>query len=388
MDLSLTDEQKLIVDQVRRFVREEIVPLEDGLDPDADSLPPDDHERLAGRVAEMGLYGLDIPPEFGGPDVDIVTRTLLAIEMSQHRAGLYAPCYNVFGGAGLAQMFEANDDQKQRFLFPMLRGEKKTFFGLTEPSGGSDPARAIQTRAVRDGDDWVINGAKMFISGADRADFGLVFARTDPSKGRAGVTCFIVETDTPGFHVRRIVHTLRAARYATELQFADMRVPHANVLGEVNGGFAIANDRVSRQRIPYAATCIGVAVKAQELAVEYAGIRETFGDKLAHRQGIQWMVVENEIDIRQALWITLAAADKARRGEPFRTDSALAKIVATEASGRVVDRAMQIHGGYGVTKDLPFERWYREMRIRRIGEGPNEVQRHIVARDLFGSSLR
>ncbi|MYE00655.1 MAG: acyl-CoA dehydrogenase, partial [Alphaproteobacteria bacterium] len=149
MDLSLTDEQKLIVDQVRRFVREEIVPLEEGLDPDADSLPPEDHERLAGRVAEMGLYGLDIPPEFGGPDVDIVTRSLLAIEMSQHRAGLYAPCYNVFGGAGLAQMFEANDDQKQRFLFPMLRGEKKTFFGLTEPSGGSDPARAIQTRAVR-----------------------------------------------------------------------------------------------------------------------------------------------------------------------------------------------------------------------------------------------
>ena len=388
MDLSLTDEQKLIVDQVRRFVREEIAPLEDGLDPDADSLPPEDHERLSARVAGMGLYGLDIPPEFGGPDVDIVTRTLLAIEMSQHRAGLYAPCYNLFGGAGLAQMFEANDDQKRRFLYPMLRGEKKTFFGLTEPSGGSDPARAIQTRAVRDGGDWVINGAKMFISGADRADFGLVFARTDPDKGRAGVTCFIVETDTPGFHVRRIVHTLRAARYATELQFEDMRVPHANVLGEVNGGFAIANDRVSRQRIPYAATCIGVAVKAQELAVEYAGIRETFGDKLAHRQGIQWMVVENEIDIRQALWITLAAADKARRGEPFRTDSALAKIVATEASGRVVDRAMQIHGGYGVTKDLPFERWYREMRIRRIGEGPNEVQRHIVARDLFGSSLR
>jgi len=241
---------------------------------------------------------------------------------------------------------------------------------------------------VRDGDHWVIDGAEMFISGADRADFGLVFARTDPSGGRDGVTCFIVETDTPGFHVRRIVHTLRAARYATELQFENMRVPHANVLGAVNGGFAIANDRVPRQRIPYAATCIGVAIKAQELAIDYARLRETFGDKLAHRQGIQWMAVENEIDIRHARWMTLAAADKARRGEPFRTESALAKIVATEASGRVVDRAMQIHGGYGVTKDLPFERWYREMRIRRIGEGPNEVQRHIVARDLFGSSLR
>ncbi len=388
MDLALSDEQKLLQDQMRRFVREEILPLEDGLDPDADILEPEDHARLAGKAREMGLLGLDIPPEFGGPDVDIVTRTLLAVEMSQHRAGLYAPCYNVFGGAGLAQLFEANEDQKQRFLLPMLRGEKKTFFGLTEPSGGSDPARAIQTRAVRDGDEWVINGAKMFISGADRADFGLVFARTDPTRGRGGVTCFIVETATPGFHVRRIVHTLRAARYATELQFEDMRVPHANVLGEVNGGFAIANDRVSRQRIPYAATCIGVAIKAQELAIAYAGLRETFGDKLAHRQGIQWMVVENEIDIRQALWLTLAAADKARRGEPFRTESAIAKIVATEASGRVVDRAMQIHGGYGVTKDLPFERWYREMRIRRIGEGPNEVQRHIVARDLFASPLR
>jgi len=388
MDLSLTDEQKSIVDQVRRFVREEIAPLEDSLDPDADALPPEDHARLTGKVKQMGLYGLDIPPEYGGPDIDIVTRTLLAIEMSQHRAGLYAPCYDTFGGAGLAQMFEANEDQKQRFLHPMLRGEKKVFFGLTEPSGGSDPARAIRTRAVRDGDHWVIDGAKMFISGADRADFGLVFARTDPSGGRDGVTCFIVETDTPGFHVRRIVHTLRAARYATELQFENMRVPHANVLGAVNGGFAIANDRVSRQRIPYAATCIGVAIKAQELAIDYARLRETFGDKLAHRQGIQWMAVENEIDIRHALWMTLAAADKARRGEPFRTESALAKIVATEASGRVVDRAMQIHGGYGVTKDLPFERWYREMRIRRIGEGPNEVQRHIVARDLFGSSLR
>ena len=388
MDLALNEEQKLIVDQVRRFVREEIVPIEDGLDPDADALPPDDHARLVGKTREMGLHGLDIPPEFGGPDIDIVTRTLLAIEMSQHRAGLYAPCYNVFGGAGLAQLFEADADQKERFLFPTLRGERKTFFGLTEPSGGSDPARAIQTRAVRDGDDWVINGSKIFISGADRADFGLVFARTDPGRGRGGVTCFIVETDTPGFHVRRVVHTLRAARYATELQFEDMRVPHANVLGEVNGGFAIANDRVSRQRIPYAASCIGVAVKAQELAIEYAGIRETFGDKLAHRQGIQWMIVENEIDIRQATWLTLAAAGKAHGGEPFRTESAIAKIVATEASGRVVDRALQIHGGYGVTKDLPFERWYREMRIRRIGEGPNEVQRHIVARDLFGSSLR
>jgi acyl-CoA dehydrogenase len=341
-----------------------------------------------GMTKDMGLYGLDIPEEYGGPGIDIVTRTLLAIEMSQHRAGLYAPCYGVFGGAGLAQLYEASEDQKDRYLYPTLRGEKKGFFGLTEPSGGSDPARAIQTRAVRDGDDWVINGSKIFISGADKADFGLLFARTDPDKGRNGVTCFIVDTDMPGFYVRRVVHTLRSAHYGTELQFEDLRVPHTNILGEVNGGFAIANDRLSRQRIPYAAGCLGVAIKAQEMAIEYANIRETFGDLLATRQGIQWMIIDSEIDIRTSRWLILDAADKANRGESFRTEAAMAKLVGSEAASRVVDRSMQIHGGYGVSKDFPLERWYREMRIRRIGEGPSEVQRLIIARDLIGGSFK
>ena len=388
MDLQPSEEQKLIVEQVRRFVREEIRPLEAGLDPDADELEPEDKARLVALTKAMGLYGLDIPPEFGGPDINIVTRTLISIEMAQHRAGLYAPCYGTFGGAGLAQLFEANEDQKQRYLYPTLRGEKTGFFGLTEPSGGSDPARAIRTRAVRDGQDWVIDGAKIFISNADKADYGIVFARTDPEKGRGGITCFLVDTDTPGFHVRRIVHTLRSARYATELEFKDMRIKQQNVLGEVNKGFAIANDRLSRQRIPYAAGCIGVAIAAHELATDYAKERETFGQKLAARQAVQWMLVDNEIDIRQARWLTLAAADKARRGEPFRMEAAIAKIVASEAGGRVVDRSMQIFGGYGMTKDFPFERWYREMRIRRVGEGPNEVQRMLVARDLLGPAFR
>jgi acyl-CoA dehydrogenase len=387
MDLELSDEQKMIVATVRRFVRDEILPLEAKLDPDASDLPEEDFERLSAKVKAMGFWGIDIPEEYGGPGIDLVTRTLMAVEMAQHRAGLYAPCYGVFGGAGLAQLYEANEDQKQRYLYPTLRGEKHGFFGLTEPSGGSDPARAIETRAVRDGDDWVLNGAKIFISGADKADYGLVFARTDRSKGRDGVTCFIVERDMPGFHVRRVVHTLRSTYYATELQFEDLRVPERNVLGEVNRGFAIANDRLTRQRIPYAAGCIGVAVKAQEMAIDYAKLRHTFGAPLATRQAIQWMIVDNEIDIRTSLWLVLAAAHKAQRNEPYRTEAAMAKLVASEAGGRVVDRAMQIHGGYGMTKDLPLERWYREMRIRRIGEGPSEVQRHIMARDLLGGSF-
>ena len=388
MDLNLTHEQELIVNMVRRFVREEILPLELNLDPDADEIHAEDKARLVEKTKSMGLYGLDIPPEYGGPEIDLVTRTLLAIEMSQHRAGLYAPCYGTFGGAGLAQLFEATDDQKERYLYPTLRGEKRGFFGLSEPSGGSDPARAIQTKAIQDGKDWIINGSKLWISGADKANFGLVFARTDRDKGRNGVTCFIVDTDTPGFHVRRVVHTLRSAHYATELQFTDMRIPSSNILGEVNKGFAIANDRLTRQRIPYAAGCIGVAIKANEMALEYVPQRETFGAPLSSRQAIQWMLVDNEIDIKQSIWITLEAAHKANQGLPFRKEAAMAKLVASEAGGRVVDRCMQMFGGLGVAKDLPFERWFREMRIRRIGEGPSEVQRHIIARELLGSSLR
>ncbi|MBT3709077.1 MAG: cyclohexanecarboxyl-CoA dehydrogenase [Gammaproteobacteria bacterium] len=388
MKLEMTQEQELITGMVRKFVREEIVPLELNLDPDADELDPADRDRLVEKTKAMGLYGLGIPAEYGGPDIDLMTSTLIAIEMSQHRAGLYAPCYGTFGGAGLAQLFEATDEQKEQYLFPTLRGEKRGFFGLSEPSGGSDPARAIQTKAERDGDDWIINGGKLWISGADKADYGLVFARTDKDKGRNGVTCFIVDTDNPGFHVRRVVHTLRSAHYATELQFEDMRIPHANILGEVNKGFAIASHRLTRQRIPYAAGCLGVAIKAQEMALEYVPQRETFGAPLSSRQAIQWMLVDNEIDIKQATWITLEAAAKADNGEGFRKEAAMAKLVATEAGGRVVDRCMQMFGGLGVAKDLPLERWFREMRIRRIGEGPSEVQRHVIARELLGESLR
>ena len=164
-------------------------------------------------------------------------------------------------------------------------------------------------------------------------------------------------------------------------------MPAKNVLGEVGGGFAIANDRLSRQRIPYAAACIGVAIAAQEMAIEYARLRETFGAPLATRQSVQNMIIDSQVDIESARWLTLAAAEKAHLGEPFRKEAAMAKLVASEAGGRVVDRAIQIHGGYGVTKDLPLERWFREMRIRRIGEGPSEVQRLIIARDLIGGSF-
>jgi len=388
MDLTLSDEQQMIVETTRRFVSQEIAPLEVDLDPDAGALKPADQDRLVGMVRDMGFYGIDIPAEFGGPGLDVTTRALMAIEMSQHRAGLYNPCYGTFGGAGLAQLYEATEEQKERYLYPTLRGELRGCFALTEPSGGSDPARAIQTRGFQDGDDWILNGAKLYISGADKADYALVFARTSDDPGRNGVTAFILDTNTPGFSVRRVVHTLRSTHYATELQLEDVRVSSGNVLGEVNKGFAIANDRLSRQRIPYAAGCLGAAIKAQEMAIDWARSRETFGSVLAAKQAVQWMIVDNEIDIRQARWCILEAAQKADRGEEFRTEAAMAKLVASEGAGRVVDRSMQIHGGIGMTKDLPLERWYRELRIRRIGEGPSEVQRLIMARELLGGSYK
>ena len=385
MELRLTDEQKMIIQTVRRFVREEIVPLERELDPDAFELPKAQTARLTAMTRAMGLYMMGVPTEFGGAGVDIVTRTLVNEEMAQHRAGLYHPCYDVFGEEPPAQLYFANEYQKERYLYPSIRGEKVSFLGLTEPSGGSDPARAIQTRGVNDGDEWVINGSKMFNSWADKADFGLVFVRTNPQAGRQGITCFLVDTDTPGFIVKRLVHVLRSD-YTTELAFEDMRVPATHILGEEGKGFAIANEQLSLSRIPYAAVGIGVAVAAQKMAIEYSKLRETFGDVLANRQAIQWMLVDNELDIRTARWLTLHAAQKAHERKPFRFETAAAKVFATEAAGRVVDRAIQVHGGVGVTKDLPLERWYRELRIRRIGEGPSEVQRIIMARDLLSGA--
>ena len=382
MDLQLSDIQHELVSMVRHFVRNEIRPLEIDLARDAPSLAEEDTRRLRQMTRQMGLYNWDAPEEDGGPGLDVVTRTLLAIEMSQHRAGLYDPCYGVFGGTGLAHLYEANAEQKERYLYPTMRGEKRGFFALSEASGGSDPARAIRTKAVRDGNDWIINGTKMWISSVVGADYGIVVART--GEGRGGLTCFIVDADTPGFSMLRVIPSLRRVHEPTELVFDDVRVPDSNRLGDVGTGFTSASARLAQFRIPYAAGCVGVAIAAHELAVDYTKDRVTFGRKLAQQQGIQWMLVDNEVDIRAARLLVLEAASVADSGGDVKSAAAVAKLFCTEAASRVVDRSMQIHGGLGMAADMPFERWYREMRIRRIGEGPNEVQRVVIARQVLG----
>lgn len=380
----LSHEQRAVIKTVRKFVNDEVRPLEEGLDPDESRLPEADYKRLVEKTKQMGLFNIDLPEDVGGPGVDLVTRCLLAIEMSQHNAGLYAPCYDTFGHTGQIPLLSmwATPEQREEYLVPSINGEKRAAFALSEPSGGSDPGRNIRTRAVKDGDDWVINGDKLWISFAHEAQFALVFARTGDA-GRDGITCFIVDTDTPGFHVRRIVHTMRSTHPATELQLENVRVPARNVLGEIGRGFYLANERLSRNRIPYSAGCIGLAVRAQQLTIEWTKMRQSFGKNLSEHQGVAWMLVENEMDIRTATNMVLNAAAAADQDRPFRTEAALAKISATEAASRVVDRCIQLHGGMGVSREMPLERWYRELRIRRIGEGATEVQKVIVSRDLL-----
>ena len=382
MDMARSEEQQMIIDTVRKFIREEVRPLEADIDPDGSEVSPEDTERLRNMVKDMGMWQMSVPEQYGGPGMDLVTRTMVAEELTQHKAGLYAPAFGAFGEAPPAHLYDATDEQKEKYLYPAIREEKRHFFGLSEPSGGSDPARAIRTRAVRDGDSWVINGGKLWNSGADTADFGIIYVRTDPTKGRQGITAFIVDTDTPGFKVNRLIQVMRVF-HTTELSFTDMRVPHSAILGEEGGGFALANDYLARNRIPYAAECLGIAQYAHELAVEWSKQRVTFGEPLANRQSIQWMLVDNEIDLRTSRWIALDAAAKAERGESFRFESSMAKLLCTEAASRVIDRSMQIYGGLGMAKDMPFERWYREIRIRRIGEGTSEIQRVVMARDLL-----
>jgi acyl-CoA dehydrogenase len=379
-----TERQRALAGTVRAFVAERIIPLEDARDPDVAELEPEVLAELVEETKEMGLHNLDVPAEYGGPGVDTVTWAMLAMEMSQHRAGLYAPCFGAFGGTGISQLYSGSDEQKEKYLYPVLRGEKRAFFGLTEASGGSDPAASIQTTAVPDGSGWLINGGKLWITDAHRADFGLVFARTgEPGSGRTGISCFIVETSAPGFEVVRLIPTLRRGAVPTELRFTNLRVGQESLLGTVGGGFSHANDALTRTRIPYAAGCVGVAMKAQSLALDYVKKRSVFGSTLADHEGIQWMLVDNELDIRTATLLTLHAASRADRGLAYRTEAAVAKTFASEAGGRVVDRAMQLFGALGVSADLPFERWYREMRIRRIGEGSSETQRMIISRELL-----
>lgn len=382
----LPEELRMARNLVKDYIQNEIIPLEQELDQDAISLPDEDFDRLTPMTKEMGLWCMGVAEKYGGAGLSIFAQVVIDEEMVQHRAGLYRPAYSTMGSSPPEVIWMGTDEQIETYGLPTVRGERKGWFAITEPSGGSDPARAIQTRAVRDGDDWIINGSKIFISGAPWNDWGIVFARTDPDS-RRGITAFIVENDWPGFSLNPI--PVLRSYYPAQLFFDDLRVPNRNVLGEVDNGWdLLANKLLARARIPYSAANLGVAVIAQRMAVEYSKTRETFGAPLASRQAIQWMLVDSEIEIRACRWLIWEAAWKYDAGEDFRQEGSIAKLYSSEILGQVVDRSIQIHGGYGVSKWLPLERWYREARIRRVGEGPSEVQRIVIAREILNPGGR
>jgi acyl-CoA dehydrogenase len=379
---TLPEELRHLRDQVRRFIREEIIPLEQRLDPDAPGIPDEDFERLAAKTKAAGLWALGAPEEHGGGGLDTFSMSVILEEMSQHRMGLYAPGCGVFGRYPPPAIWAGSKEQIAKYAVPTVREGWRTFFAITEPSGGSDPAGAIQTRAERRGDRWVLNGRKVFISNAHNAKWGIVFARTSKEKGRAGISCFILEPGTPGFTARNI-RTIRTSSIPNDVVLEDCEIPAENLVGAEGQGLELAFDLLVKNRFPYSACNLGVAVAAHRMAIEHAKQRSTFGAPLSQRQAIQWMLADAEVEIRACRWLICEGAWKADRGEDARVEASIAKLYSSEVLGRVIDAAVQIHGGYGVSKEFPLERWYREARVRRIGEGPSEVHRMVIARSLF-----
>ncbi len=369
-------------DQVRRIIREEVMPAEAKVDPDAAEIEEEDYWRIAKKTQAAGMWCMGAPREVGGQGLGTFDMCVLTEEMAQHRMGLYNPGCGVFGRTPPPVIYAGTPEQIQTYAAGTIKNAWFTFFAITEPSGGSDPAGAIQCRAVRKGDNYTLNGTKIFISHAHEAEWGVVFTRTNPAAGRKGVTCFIIKKGQKGFTPRPI-RTLRTSALPNEVQFEDCVVPVEQRLGPENEGLDLCLDLLTRLRFPYSACNVGVGVAALRLAIDHAKQRRTFGELLSKRQAIQWMLADSEVELRAARWLTWEGAWKADRREDFRTEASIAKLYSSEVLGRVIDRAVQIHGGYGVSKEFPLERWYREARIRRIGEGPSEVHRMVIARTLL-----
>jgi len=328
------------------------------------------------------MWCMGSPQQYGGGGLGMFDMCVLQEQMCQHRMGLYNPGAGVFGRTPPPVIWAGSENQIQKYAVPTLKNATYTFFAITEPSGGSDPAGAIQCRAVRDGDHYVLNGTKIFSSHAHEAEWGVVFARTDPKAGRAGITAFIIEKDTPGFTARPF-KVLRTSALPNVIHLEDCRIPVEQRLGPEGTGLNLCLDLLTGLRFPYSACNVGVGVAALRMAIEHAKQRKTFGELLARRQAIQWMLADSEVELRAARWLTWEGAWKSDRKEDARMEASIAKLYSSEVLGRVVDRAVQIHGGYGVSKEFPLERWYREARIRRIGEGPSEVHRMVIARNLL-----
>jgi alkylation response protein AidB-like acyl-CoA dehydrogenase len=383
VDFSLSDEERQIRDTVRSFIAKEVMPLEPEVlrneRTGAPAVEPDVLNELRRKARKAGFWGVNTPEEYGGMNLGAVMSAILIMETGR----TFVPFS--FGGSADNILYSCNEEQKQRYLIPTIEGERRSCFAITEPGAGSD-ARNIRTRAVRDGDDWVISGEKTFITGGNEADFVMVFAVTDPDKGaNGGVTCFLVDRDM-GWKSEPI--PTMGQWGPASLVFDSVRVPGANVLGEVGMGFPLAMRWIGQGRYMIPARAIGSAERMLQMAIDYAKIRQSMGRPIADYQAIQWQIADSQVEIESTKWLTLYAAWRVQQGIDARHASSIAKLHGAVMANQVVDRVLQIHGGMGYTKELPIERWYRELRLLRIFEGTDEIQRRTIARNLMKGHAR
>ena len=379
MDFEITPELAEVRAALRRFTIEKLEPLAQEVDRTGE-IPVAAWTLLR----EHGYLGMRLPQEFGGGGFDLATYCLALEEFSRaHRVFTIMLDYTS-GLTPIAIATSGTDAQKHKYVAKLAAGTFRAAFALTEPGAGSDSA-ALTTRAERRGDGWVLNGRKHYISGGHAADVLMVIALTDPAKrARGGITAFLVDKGTPGFDVTRIDSTIGADVVKLgELSFEDCYLPDEAVIGAVGQGFKIAMGSLTSGRLGVSCSCIGAADRLLEMSVAYSKERQTFGKPLAERQAIQWMLADSAMEIALARSLTYEVLRRAQAGDDRGIGTSFAKLHCSEMVGRVADRAVQIHGGTGVIRGFPVERFYRDVRHYRIGEGSSEVQRRLIARDLL-----
>jgi acyl-CoA dehydrogenase len=369
----LPDELADLRDLVAQFVRERLRPAEDALGPLATELPRDVLADLRTQTRALDLWCLDAPKDFGGAGLSTFEMMVFLEEACKHRF-----CFPHAGGGAFGQsppvvLYGAGEDIVERFVKPTIENGWTSFTAIAEESGGSDPARAIRTVARRDGDCYVLTGRKMWITNAERAQYGVVYARTD-----AGVTAFVVETDRPGVSTT-LIPVIRD-HAPTELVLDEVRIPAANRVGAEGEGLVLAAGWLVRGRLGYAARAIGIASEAVRIAAEWMSTRSTFGAPLATRQGLSWPLADAAVQIEAGRLLTWNAAWKADAGQDARLDAAMAKLYCTELAFRVVDQAMQTLGAMGMAREMPLESWFRDLRVSRVVEGTSEMLRNQIAK--------
>jgi acyl-CoA dehydrogenase len=381
MEFALTHEQQLVVDTVRGFVERELYPLEAELERTG-ALPREVGAEIQHKVKAIGFYAPNVPQEFGGGGLDNLTFTLLERELGRTAMGL-----SVWWGRPSNILLACSESQRARYLLPCVEGERMDALAMSEPDAGSD-IRGMKTFARRDGAEFVINGTKHFISHADIADFVILFAATGEDSTPAGpkkrITCFLVDRGTPGFEIRKGYSSVSHRGYNNcILTFDDCRVTADQVLGEVDGGFEVMNEWLFATRLTVAASCVGRARRAFDLALQWAAERKQFGRTIGRFQAVSFKLADMITEIDAADWLTLAAAWRLDAGLESERQIAQAKLFASEMLFRVTDEAIQIHGGMGLMEDMPLERFWRDARVERIWDGTSEIQRHIISRDLL-----